>query len=85
MATNDIEIAPIGTRALLRDVATHLRSEEARHREQVETGTGVLADEEATTDQRVVAETLVRAATEEGDRYARLAGRVDALLAGWEE
>lgn len=73
----DVEIAPIGTKALLGDIATALREDEDKHRKH-----GEALIEQAKQDGQGAA--LAKFATEKADGYARLAGRVEALLLGWE-
>ena len=70
----EVEIAPPGTRALLREVATTLRGYEKEHRRKA----SVQHPGEAGEEERV-------RRVEKADRNARLAGRVEALLAGWDK
>lgn len=81
MADNAIEIAPIGTRDLFRAVGKHLREDEAGIRGMI-VREGDLAEGDERTPTSTADLALVNAAA---DRPARLAGRVEALLAGWEE
>ncbi len=69
----DFEVAPVGTRKLLGEIATTLRGYEAHHREKA-AASGKDGLPRVETHER----------TEKADRNARLAGKVEALLAGWE-
>jgi hypothetical protein len=80
-----IEIAPEGTRALLEETAGQLRQYEADHRAKVENATASAETHDKGSEARRVFERLRDTATEKADRNARLAGRIEALLAGWEE
>ena len=70
----EVEIAPPGTRALLREVATTLRGYEEHHREKA-------ADLALSPESHTTATSSI----EKADRNARLAGRVEALLEGWDK
>lgn len=76
---NDVEIAPKGTRKLLEEIAATLRGYEKHHRDRAA---------EAAKDEGLSA--IERrdgavSSTEKADRNARLAGRIEATLAGWEQ
>jgi hypothetical protein len=86
MGVNDFEVAPVGTRALLDEIGATLRRYEAGHRERAAAFSGEARDNEKdippTT--RLALRDQATKVTEKAETNARLAGRVEALLAGWE-
>lgn len=89
-ASEAYEVAPIGTRKLLVDVAKVLREYEANHRAKADeareqmpslaTGPTFGKDESRARFQVEAADRVSKA-----DANARLAGRIEAQLNGWEE
>lgn len=73
--SNDVEIAPKGTRKLLEEVASHLRRDEAMLRDRIPEA----------SDPGQAGKAMLAKINEEADRAARLAGRVESTLRGWED
>ena len=84
MATNDFEVAPIGTRQLLEEARTFLRGREAEARADIPARQEIV-DANVSPESVSASKRAIGSMQETGDRYARLAGRIDALLAGWEK
>lgn len=84
MLEHDVEVAPAGTRALLREIAKVLRGYEEHHRKQAE---GLLADLQDLPEVERIGSGLIEQANKrsaKADTNARLAGRIEAHLLGWE-
>lgn len=80
-----IEIAPEGTRELLTEVAKVFRGYEAHHREQAEAIRSGIEGEELDPTAKASVTVAANGRDAKADTNARLAGRIEALLEGWED
>jgi hypothetical protein len=86
--SNRVEIAPAGTRALLVEAAATFRGYEAHHRDraaEAATAPESVLDIEETPSEKAARSRRRDGSIEKADRNARIAGRIEALLAGWED
>lgn len=83
--TDDIEVAPLGTRKLLEDSAKALRERETFDRSVAERFVERARDSGDRPAQKREYEDGARGAVAKADGCARLAGRIEAHLAGWEQ
>lgn len=81
---SDIEVAPIGTRKLLEEAAETFRRYEKQHRDKLPARQEIV-DAKATRESVEASKLAIADITAKADANARIAGKIEAHLAGWEQ